>query len=478
MAKQLRLARQSKDNARAALNELRKRGVGLNLLDKAFPAQRAFIDDSSRLKTALCTRRSGKTMAAGLYLVNDCITKPGTTCLYIALTRASAEQIMFPHILKPINKEYGLGMVFNHSTLTVKFPNGSLLYLIGGDAKPEESAKVLGQKFSLVIIDESASFTQDLRDMIYSHLKPATADQAGTICMIGTPSNNVKSLFYDVTTGKEPGWSNHTWTAYDNPHMAAQWQIEIDDYFARNPDAESEARFQQMYRGMWSVDEDARVYRYNHKINIQYAPLPEGLDYILSVDLGFIDATAFVVAAYSKYDPHFYVVEAYKLKGLDIPDAVAHIVALKERYNPKTIICDSLAIQTIVTIRQRYGLPIQTPAAHKFKKMDHINLMNGDFLTGRIKIWKECVQLTEEYSSIIFDERSQTPQIHRNSEDDLADSVLYAWRMSRHYAYESRPTIIDPYSEEAMDAWWDAQDTKKEDDNFVSRDWGDQFESY
>src|SRR5882762_7287069 len=64
-------------------------------LDPAFPAQTAFISDPSKLKVVLCTRRSGKSYGAGLYLYQQAYETPGASCLYIALTRDSAKKIMW-----------------------------------------------------------------------------------------------------------------------------------------------------------------------------------------------------------------------------------------------------------------------------------------------------------------------------------------------------------------------------------------------
>jgi hypothetical protein len=60
-------------------------------LDPTFPVQSAFIADQAKLKVVLCTRRSGKSYGAGLYLYREAFQTPGASCLYIALTRDSSE---------------------------------------------------------------------------------------------------------------------------------------------------------------------------------------------------------------------------------------------------------------------------------------------------------------------------------------------------------------------------------------------------
>src|SRR3989449_4806187 len=46
---------------------------------------------------------------------------------------------------------------------------------------------------------------------VYGVLKPAVADYRGTIVLTGTPGNLIKGLFFDVTNGREAGWSGHRW---------------------------------------------------------------------------------------------------------------------------------------------------------------------------------------------------------------------------------------------------------------------------
>src|SRR6267378_7703250 len=115
-------------------------------LDPAFPAQTTFISDPAKLKVVLCTRRSGKSYGAGLYLDREAYETPGVSCLYIALTRDSAKKIMWKDVLKPINRKLGLGTRFNETELTATLPNGSVIYVLGVDSTEEEKQKLLGQR--------------------------------------------------------------------------------------------------------------------------------------------------------------------------------------------------------------------------------------------------------------------------------------------------------------------------------------------
>lgn len=252
------------------------------LIDDAFQAQAAFLEDASSLVCVLCTRRAGKSYGAALRLLRSAYAHPGASCLYIALTRDSAKRILWKDVLKSINRQLSLNASFNETQLSMTLPNGSVVYLLGADTDEEEKQKLLGQKYAAVVIDESASFTVDLNELVFGILKPAVADYRGSISLIGTPGNLKRGLYFDITQGQDPlnqgrwtanGWSGHRWSAEANPHMAQKWAEEIAELKAANPLIEQTPIFQQNYLGRWVVDETKLVYKYQRARNdIQALP--------------------------------------------------------------------------------------------------------------------------------------------------------------------------------------------------------------
>src|SRR5205085_11845215 len=60
--------------------------------------------------------------------------------------------------------------------------------------------------------------------------------------------------------------------------------------------------------------------------------------------------------------------------------------------------------QAVEEMRRRHDLPLR--AADKTGKSDFIEIMNGEFIQGRIKLrGASCSQLAEEYAGLIWDER-------------------------------------------------------------------------
>lgn len=422
--------------------KLRPTEAKFDLEKIAFPKQLEFIRNKSRLKALFCTRRASKSYTGGLYMVKEAMENPGVNCLYIGLTRLSAKGILWKDVLKDIDRRYNLGMTFNGTELRATLPNGSVLWLTGADADPQEMEKLLGQKYKLVVIDEAASFTQDLRRMVYGILKPATVDQQGTICLLGTSGNLVSGLFFDITTGVEKGWGLFTWTAYDNPHVAKQWHEEIEEIKRERPDFMETPLFKQWYLNQWVIDEEKLVYRFSFGRNeFQSLPRVHGGEwtYVLGVDLGYDpDPSAFVVVCFHSFLQKLFVLQTFKQTKMDITDVANKIKYYQSMFNCERVVIDGANKQAVEEIQKRHGIALTT--ADKTGKVDFIQIMNAEFIQRHIVLSEETDDLKEEYQKLIWDEvklaRSGKYEEHPNCANHLTDAALYAWRFCYQFLSE------------------------------------------
>lgn len=396
----------------------------------AFPKQLEFIKHPHKLKALFCTRRAAKSYTGGLYMVSEALKHDGVNCFYIGLTRLSAKGIIWKDVLKDINKRYNLEMTFNASELTATTKNGSVLHVTGADADADEMEKLLGKKYRLVIIDEAASFTIDLRRLIYGILKPATVDQGGSICLLGTSGNLTSGLFFDITTHQEQGWKLFEWTAFDNPHIATQWQEELDDIKKNRPTFMETPLFKQWYLNEWVIDLEKLVYRFSYHRN-EYVDLPhykaQSWQYVLGVDLGYDpDPSAFVVVAFHEFDPTLYMVSCFKQTEMDITEVANRIKWYKKEYSIDRVVIDGANKQAVMEIQKRHDVGLTT--ADKTGKVDFIQIMNAEMVQAKIKLSKDCQELKDEYLNLIWNDRSLKKEEHPNCANHLCDAALYAWR--------------------------------------------------
>lgn len=398
--------------AASVVRELSARMRGSSsLLEDAFPQQRAFLSSQSKMRAALCTRRAGKSYGIGLWLFDAALRYPGTSQLYVALTRLSAKRIMKKDIIDVLSAKYGVGVRFNEVELTATFDNGSVIYLLGADATHEEAEKVLGNKFRRAVIDEAASFRRDLHHLVYSVIRPTLIDLGGELALIGTPGN-VKGFFYELTqpdTSKRPrGWDVHHWSAFDNPHVSRAFHEEIAALETENPRVRETPWFKQMYLGAWTIDSTALVYRYDEERN-SIRELPEtragAWRYIMGVDLGYNDPTAIVIVAYREHDPTLYVVDVQVERALTLSSVAERIEAFRRKYPIHAFIVDNAAKQAVEEMRDRYAIPFE--AAEKTGKADAIAMLNSDLISGRMKMLAGVSDpLVTEMGQLIWDERA------------------------------------------------------------------------
>lgn len=438
-----------------ASKELAKRAVEIDsrpdVLSLAFPAQREFITYPANLKMAFCTRRSAKSYSGGLYAFHEAINNPGCNILITGLTRESVKGIFWKDILKEINDKLGTRARPNQTDLTLTFPNGSLIKLTGIDATDDEMKKVLGRKYRLVLIDEGSMYSINLRNFVYGVLRPAMVDpnadgNRGTIALLGTASDFARGLFYDVSTGKEKGWSVSEWTAFDNPHVARQWAEELDEIKRDRPEYLDTPQFKQWYLNEWVVDQEKLCYRFNPDLNL-IKELPKGLNpngwigRVLGIDFGWEDDNAFVLTAYHENDPCLYILKYYSRNKMTFNDVDNKVNEFKEDpwWSPNRIIVDGADKQGVESMRERSGSPYE--AADKHDKATFIELMNADFTSGKIKVldtpdneplWRAWMALVWETDG----DKVKFPKKENKSLHHLShgpDAALYAWRNGFHY---------------------------------------------
>ena len=443
--------REKKEKELLALLEVEaKERKKLAFKPQLFAQQAAFIKDPRKLKAALCSRRAGKSHMAGCYVIAEALKHPRSTVPYVALTRGHAKRIMWKTLLeltRPYNPQVNL------TELRITLSNGSDIVLAG--ANDEATAEVFrGQKFPLVVLDECASFRSHFREMVEEVIEPALIDMNGTLAMIGTPSAACRGLFFDATTQPTSPYSLHKWTILENPFIphAQTW---LNERMAERGWTEDTPAYRREWLGEWVASTDSQVYAFSREKNIA-KNIPQKLDYVLGIDLGYDDETAFVIIGYRSDLPHMYMVESYAKSEMTITDIVRMIDDLTSRYGTFTrIVADTggLGKQIAAEIRKRYSVPVFP--AEKTQKAEFIQLLNDDLRSGKILVSPIEINFIEEITALQWDEEKEGRFIEDpRFANHRCDAFLYAWRESCHYLSKT-PDSIPPMNSEA---WFKRQE--------------------
>ena len=451
--------------AHLILEELVRRyqkNLQLNLRDDSFEAQNKAIDDVCRFKAYNCTRRAGKSVGMAIELLETAINEPNTRQLYMALSLDSAKEIIWDVLIDLLDKNF----VDYHANAVkgiLQLDNGSKIRLFGADASYKEMRKILGQKLRRVVIDEAGSFTIDMSKMIYQVIMPALADLEGDIILAGTCEKIPNTFFEKVTEKVEPGWSVHKWTAYDNPHMKEQWTREIDRILKTNPKAKDASWFKTHYLNEWCTDDDLMIIKMNDHNFVDELPKGEWR-YVLGVDLGYNDDTAFSVCAFSPNSRHCYIVETYKSPEFDFTDTARAITSFQSKYPFYKIIIDGANKQGVQELRNRFGLPLDI--AEKQDKAIFLRILRDELIQGYVYLIKDKTnELQTEWHQLQWKDLDKDKEDYR-CQNHLSDATLYAWRELYHYTYREPDREIDRDSDEFMDRLEEieAEEMLKEDD--------------
>lgn len=373
----------------------RVRPNGLYPKDLAFGKQEAFLEDPARIKAALCTRRAGKSYAGAIFLIEGALETPGSLSPYIALTRDSARTIMWP-TLELMNRQLGLGAEMLEARLTMKFKNGSEIFLRGADQK-NFIERLRGPKYKRAVIDEAASFSEHIQSLVDDVLYPALADLNGQLALFGTPGPKPHGFFYDITAkrGRIPV---HRWSVLDNPFMPNSKQF-IADMMQMRGWTDQNPTYRREWLGEWIQDVDSMVYKFDRHRNTVDSIPEDGTEMrILGVDFGYSpDPCAFVIVTFSLHKRITYIEYAEKAGELTVSEIATKIESLQVKYQPAKIVADTGALGKMIAaeLTKRHQIPIQS--AEKKEKLMNQQIMNGDFIDGRLMVLSTLGDLIHQY---------------------------------------------------------------------------------
>jgi hypothetical protein len=484
------------------------------ILEGANPVQRDAILDMSRYVGIICPRRSGKTFMMTSKVLWFCEKNPGSRILIISLTLKSTVENYWsgaPGGLFAQNAIYELGLKFNTTSHTWLHPNGSRGLLAGAETKADiEHLRGAAAEADIVIIDECKSFAPGhLNDLIENVVEPGLMTRNGQLIMGGTPGSIPMGPFYEATCllarvgdkenerptciawdmKSDPGptynklskeeinelYSLHHWTIQDNVAVPGQWKRALVIKRKRGW-ADDNPSWRREYLGEWVSDDSDLVYAYagckadpagavtwrpNYAEGVTGLPQLQGpWHLILGLDLGYVDDSAMVLAAYSEKLGELRHVYDFKAPGLSAEAFTEEVLQICNDYGQiEMIVADTGgggSKMVIEAINQRHGLAIQP--AQKRDKNDYIELLNGDFKAGRIKIIPDTnleVELCGLQWDLSNDSKVILARTGRLREDPrcpnhLCDALLYLWRFSYHYYAQGNEIELEKGSAD----WW------------------------
>jgi hypothetical protein len=415
--------------------------------------------DSSRFIAAQCSRRAGKTNGLAFRFFRTLSLHPNSLCVYIALTRESARNIMWP-ILTELNDKFQIGCVLTESNLTMTHPNGARLQLFGADMQ-NFIRRLKGIKTPGVAIDEAQDFGSHLRTLVDDVISPALTDYEDSwLAITGTPGPVPLGFFFETTAEQKGGYSLHRWTLFDNPYLP-QAKTFVSQLKEKRGWNDLYPTLRREWYNEWVLDKESLLIKYNEGLcHYETLPLKDSWIYILGIDVGFRDSDALAILGWSERDPNIYLIEERTMGSSDITSLVEEINRMGKLYDISKTVIDTggLGKKIAEEIIRRHQIPVQ--AADKLRKMENVALLNDWLRLGKFKAKKTSRFVEDSYKLQIDWDKTRPDKIivKDTFHSDIIDAVLYAFRESPAYTYTA-PKIKPKYG---TPAWAKEQEEEME----------------
>jgi hypothetical protein len=377
------------------------------------------------------SRRWGKSFIVSKIAVTDLLA-PNSSVLVVAPVFQNAKAI-FDAVYQDILKLKIEIVKKDTKGLSLQLSNGSKIMVVS--SKNFEAA--LGQRFSLVIFEESQSI-DNLISIWEDYLMPAQADfgvdengymNSKTI-FIGTARDKSNDFYEIFMRAKKPdkykGYISKTYTIYDNPYIS-------ESFIESRKKELDEVTFNREFMGIWSDLSDELVY-YSFREDKNVIPhsqaikriLPEN-QFLVGIDAGYSDSTAFLIAGVEPLTGTIIVLGEYEKNKLPLESHVNSFKALEEEFGPtRTPLrwCDPSAPQFMLELAYQFNY-VTAPAYNKIE--EGVQYVNQRFHQGKLLISDRCQELIEQIQFLVW-QNPVTKTVKRDEKHKHFDLALAALR--------------------------------------------------
>lgn len=380
-------------------------------------AQSQIAKDKHRFRVLNCGRRFGKTILAVEEMVGVAIKKKDRRVAYFAPTRDDAREITWALLTK---KCENIITYKNESLLHIKImteDEGESMIALYGWESVQERGKGRGLANDLIICDEVSSY-RNFWIGWNEVLAPTLIDRRGSAMFISTPKGF--NHFYDLANKEliDKDFKTFHFTTYDNPYIPIE-EIEREK-LSKPPET-----FAQEYLADFTKTSGLVYKEFNREKHL-YDDLPEGTyEKLGGVDFGFRNPAGVLDIRFTK-DKFWVENEWYKTERTE--EQIADYVSA---YKFNEVYPDPESPSAIEVLKRK-NVNIREVIKGKDSVKNGISKVREAFITGRLKINKQCVNLISELEMYSYDDEKGD----RNEDekpvklnDHLLDALRYVIMM-------------------------------------------------
>lgn len=289
--------------------------------------QKRFVVDEfdAPLRIAVTGIGSGKSRALAVWIVLQCLQKPGLRGIVIAQIYKTLTRVLVREI-QVVASLMGVPYDYNKSSMEMVFPNKSILYFYSG----ENATGVLGlSEIDLLAMDEAAYLAREVYD--FSRDRMRGGKYTPMVRLISSPVNDqLENWFRDLCMKYQDCVVNAA--TYDNPFVSEAFIQELKDRYI-----EGSTLYQQQVQGLFlDTDIASQLVKRGDFIAQKMSPkVPTtwlGADFSGGVGCDF-DCVAIV--------DETGVVEVIEDSGLNTQQKVSAIHLMWSKYSPSSAYGDN-----------------------------------------------------------------------------------------------------------------------------------------
>ena len=385
----------------------------IELIGPQYAFLNAINNPQYRFVVAALSRRTGKTFIANI-VAQLCLLVPGINVLIMS-PNYNLSEISFReqrNLLRLFDIEVEKD---NAKDRIIELANGSMIRM--GAVSMVDSC--VGRSYNLILFDEAA-LSADGESAFNIALRP-TLDRPGSKAIfISTPrgKNNWFSGFYQRGySDLYPQWAS-IWSDYrENPRMG---ELDVDE--ARR--SMSAAEFAQEYEASF-VAFEGQIFSYNHENTFgEELKLPEGMEYIIGMDVGFKDPTGILVIGCDYDTGNYYIVDEYLKAEKSTSTHAVVLQRLIEEYGVDMVFIDAAAAQTRYDLASDWNIG---SIAAKKSVLDGIAKLQGLIDHDKLFISNKCINALAMMDQYSWDDKvtvtKERPKHDQYSH--LADALRY-----------------------------------------------------
>lgn len=176
----------------------------------------------------------------------------------------------------------------------------------------------------------------------------------------------------------------------------------------------------------------------------------------MGVDIGFNDADAIAILAWSDTSPETYLVEECITKKQGLTELVDQMNFMHKKYDISKVVMDEggLGKKLAEEVRRRHAINVEP--ADKMRKQENVELLNDSLRLGKFKA-KSASRFAQDSYLVQIDWDKSTPNrvvVKKKPHSDIIDAVLYAFKESYAFSHSPSPP---PGPKWGTKEWADAQ---------------------